>query len=315
MTVAVILLSATALAWLTWVLVRGPCRLGRRAGSGHPLPGGRTLGRLRPHGHHLHGRGPARRGDGVASLRWPGDYRSLRLARHAHRSRGLGPCPQHRPRRRGGHSGRRTGRVHPAPEWSSGPIRRRKVEVATAKAEVEQTRAELLGERNHLAREIHDVLAHTLACSHCSSRRSPPWSTRSPTPVGPCESSSRRPNSWFVKDSTRPGARSRHCATTPLLDDQLVPARSPSGRLHGGRPAPAASGSGRHEPLPGGPGGADQRHEARSGRPDRGAAGLRARHGRVDGGQRGWGVPTATTATAPPTAPPTAPAMAAGSLR
>jgi signal transduction histidine kinase len=37
------------------------------------------------------------------------------------------------------------------------------VEVATAKAEVEQTRAELLGERNHLAREIHDVLAHTLA--------------------------------------------------------------------------------------------------------------------------------------------------------
>ena len=31
------------------------------------------------------------------------------------------------------------------------------------RAEVERARAELLGERNHLAREIHDVLAHTLA--------------------------------------------------------------------------------------------------------------------------------------------------------
>jgi signal transduction histidine kinase len=37
------------------------------------------------------------------------------------------------------------------------------VEVAETRAELESTRAELLGERNHLAREIHDVLAHTLA--------------------------------------------------------------------------------------------------------------------------------------------------------
>jgi signal transduction histidine kinase len=36
-------------------------------------------------------------------------------------------------------------------------------EVAAARVEVEQERATLLSERNHLAREIHDVLAHTLA--------------------------------------------------------------------------------------------------------------------------------------------------------
>jgi signal transduction histidine kinase len=38
-----------------------------------------------------------------------------------------------------------------------------RTEVAAARAEVEQERATLLSERNHLAREIHDVLAHTLA--------------------------------------------------------------------------------------------------------------------------------------------------------
>ncbi len=37
------------------------------------------------------------------------------------------------------------------------------MEVAMARTEVERARAELLAERNHLAREIHDVLAHTLA--------------------------------------------------------------------------------------------------------------------------------------------------------
>ena len=38
-----------------------------------------------------------------------------------------------------------------------------KLELASDRAEVERTRAELLAERNHLARELHDVLAHTLA--------------------------------------------------------------------------------------------------------------------------------------------------------
>jgi signal transduction histidine kinase len=38
-----------------------------------------------------------------------------------------------------------------------------KLELASDRAEVERTRAELLDERNHLARELHDVLAHTLA--------------------------------------------------------------------------------------------------------------------------------------------------------
>jgi signal transduction histidine kinase len=38
-----------------------------------------------------------------------------------------------------------------------------RLELATARTEVERTRAELLAERNHLARELHDVLAHTLA--------------------------------------------------------------------------------------------------------------------------------------------------------
>jgi signal transduction histidine kinase len=38
-----------------------------------------------------------------------------------------------------------------------------RTEVAAARVEVEQERAALLSERNHLAREIHDVLAHTLA--------------------------------------------------------------------------------------------------------------------------------------------------------
>jgi signal transduction histidine kinase len=35
--------------------------------------------------------------------------------------------------------------------------------VATERANIEQARAELLADRNHLARELHDVLAHTLA--------------------------------------------------------------------------------------------------------------------------------------------------------
>jgi signal transduction histidine kinase len=38
-----------------------------------------------------------------------------------------------------------------------------RTEVETIRAEVERERATLLSERNHLAREIHDVLAHTLA--------------------------------------------------------------------------------------------------------------------------------------------------------
>ncbi len=38
-----------------------------------------------------------------------------------------------------------------------------RMEVETARAELERARAELLADRNHLAREIHDVLAHTLA--------------------------------------------------------------------------------------------------------------------------------------------------------
>jgi signal transduction histidine kinase len=38
-----------------------------------------------------------------------------------------------------------------------------KLELASDRADVERTRAELLAERNHLARELHDVLAHTLA--------------------------------------------------------------------------------------------------------------------------------------------------------
>jgi signal transduction histidine kinase len=38
-----------------------------------------------------------------------------------------------------------------------------RLELASERAEVERTRAELLAERNHLARELHDVLAHTLA--------------------------------------------------------------------------------------------------------------------------------------------------------
>ncbi|HEY6471976.1 MAG TPA: histidine kinase [Acidimicrobiales bacterium] len=38
-----------------------------------------------------------------------------------------------------------------------------RLELASERAEVERNRAELLAERNHLARELHDVLAHTLA--------------------------------------------------------------------------------------------------------------------------------------------------------
>jgi signal transduction histidine kinase len=38
-----------------------------------------------------------------------------------------------------------------------------RVELASDRADLERTRAELLAERNHLARELHDVLAHTLA--------------------------------------------------------------------------------------------------------------------------------------------------------
>jgi signal transduction histidine kinase len=37
------------------------------------------------------------------------------------------------------------------------------IEVTSARAEAEQARAELLAGRNHLARELHDVLAHTLS--------------------------------------------------------------------------------------------------------------------------------------------------------
>jgi signal transduction histidine kinase len=38
-----------------------------------------------------------------------------------------------------------------------------RLELASDRANVERTRAELLAERNHLARELHDVLSHTLA--------------------------------------------------------------------------------------------------------------------------------------------------------
>jgi signal transduction histidine kinase len=38
-----------------------------------------------------------------------------------------------------------------------------RLDLASERAEVERARAEVLGERNHLARELHDVLAHTLA--------------------------------------------------------------------------------------------------------------------------------------------------------
>jgi len=38
-----------------------------------------------------------------------------------------------------------------------------RTEVETIRTEVERERANFLSERNHLAREIHDVLAHTLA--------------------------------------------------------------------------------------------------------------------------------------------------------
>ena len=38
-----------------------------------------------------------------------------------------------------------------------------KTEVAEARADAEQARAELLAGRNHLAREMHDILAHTLS--------------------------------------------------------------------------------------------------------------------------------------------------------
>ena len=38
-----------------------------------------------------------------------------------------------------------------------------RMEVEVARTEAERARAEFLSERNHLAREIHDVLAHTLA--------------------------------------------------------------------------------------------------------------------------------------------------------
>ncbi len=38
-----------------------------------------------------------------------------------------------------------------------------RLELASDRADVERTRAEVLGERNHLARELHDVLAHSLA--------------------------------------------------------------------------------------------------------------------------------------------------------
>jgi len=38
-----------------------------------------------------------------------------------------------------------------------------RLELASDRADVERNRAELLAERNHLARELHDVLAHTLA--------------------------------------------------------------------------------------------------------------------------------------------------------
>ena len=38
-----------------------------------------------------------------------------------------------------------------------------RVQVSEAQAEAERARAELLAGRNHLARELHDILAHTLS--------------------------------------------------------------------------------------------------------------------------------------------------------
>ena len=161
-TVSLVLLGVTVAAWLIWVLVRGRARLGHRPGPSRPLPGGRSLGRLRPS--------------------WPLIFTAVAT---------LGAATVWRVRvaiaiGAGGWIALVTSVWASGKAWeiafggivaiSAGVLvgftRRQvverthqaaQVELETARAEVQQARAQVLSERNHLARELHDVLAHTLA--------------------------------------------------------------------------------------------------------------------------------------------------------
>ena len=152
----------------------------------------------------------------------------------------------------------------------------RQVKVEVARTEVERARAELLGERNHLAREIHDVLAHTLPCAS-SSRRSARWSRRTPTPAPPSASSCERTRMLVHEglDEARGAVRALRETARPRLGDQLTklsvqqmqPSASPGSvpatcGLHRIRGTGDPPGADRLGLLPGGPGGTHQRHES-----------------------------------------------------
>jgi signal transduction histidine kinase len=89
-----------------------------------------------------------------------------------------------------------------------------RTEVAAARVEVERDRATLLSERNHLAREIHDVLAHTLAALSVQLEAFGRSSRPNRTPAARSVTSSTGPASSSTRVSRRPAAPCRRFGTT-----------------------------------------------------------------------------------------------------
>jgi signal transduction histidine kinase len=80
------------------------------------------------------------------------------------------------------------------------------------RAEVEHERADLLGERNRLAREIHDVLAHTLGAVSVQVAALDAV-VDSERPARRCMPACRTPGAWWCRASMRRGEPSRPSVT------------------------------------------------------------------------------------------------------
>ena len=145
---------------------------------------------------------------------------------------------------------------------------RQEAELALAqqRAEVEHERAEVLAERNRIAREVHDVLAHTLSalCVQMEALGSLVDDGADPEE---CVRPLPGRGVWSRRGSRRHGARFGCSATsrsTSSTDRRPGLTTRVTVRI-AGRPA-AAGASGGAGTREGGPGGRDQRAQARRGR-------------------------------------------------
>ena len=146
--------------------------------------------------------------------------------------------------------------------------------VERERADIEQARAELLTERNHLARELHDVLAHTLRGAvppaRGPRRDGPSWRATLSMPRSSGRSSAR--NGSSVKGLPRRAMRCGRCGTisSPSRSSSRSWRPTTAVVLCSRRRDKSGEPTGDARPLPRCPGGADQRHEARAGSGDRG---------------------------------------------